>query len=86
MRPSIGDRYTLDVLRRANLDIFWSRNTDTVKCILGYTKEILMRAREGGRLVPLPEINVWPIREEVGMGVDIQILENYLCKLRNGRD
>ena len=38
--PNVGDRCTLNVLRRANLYIIWSRDTATVKGILGYTKEI----------------------------------------------
>ena len=74
-RSSVGDRQALDVLRRANIDIFWSRNTATMKDILGYTKEIVSRAREGGRLVPLPEINDWPVRDNVCMGVAIQMLD-----------
>ena len=32
------------------------------------------------------EINAWPVRDKVGMGVSIQILEKSLCKGRNGRD
>ena len=57
-----------------------------MKCILGYTKEIKMRAREGRRLVPLPEIYPWPVGDRVGMGVAIQILDKSLCKGRNGRN
>ena len=56
-----------------------------MKCILGYTKEILRMAREGGRLVPFIEIDTWPIGENVGMGMDIKILEKYLCKGINRR-
>ena len=47
-RLSVGDSQTLDVLRRANFDIFWSRETENMKIILGYTKEIVRRAREEG--------------------------------------
>ena len=43
--------HTLDLLRRANLDIFWSQDTVTVKGVLGYTEETERRGREGGRLV-----------------------------------
>ena len=85
-RPRIGDRHKLDVLRRANPDIFWSRDTATVKGVLRCTKEIERRAREEGMLVPLPVINPWPVRDGVGMGVAIQILEKSLCKVRNRRN
>ena len=43
--PIIGDRNTLDSLRRDNLDIFWSRDTGIVKGILEYTKKIKSRER-----------------------------------------
>ena len=45
-----------------------------MKGILGYTKEIVRRAREGGRLLTLIEINDCPSRDKVGMGVAIQML------------
>ena len=73
-RPIVGDRQTLDVLPRFNLNIFWSRGTSTVKGILGHTKEIVRRERGGGRLVTLPEINYWPVRYEVGMDMANQIM------------
>ena len=85
-RLSVGDRHTIDLLRRANLDIFWSQDTSTVKGILGYTKETERREREGGRLVPLPETNSWPVGYMGVMGVAIQILEKSLCKEINGRN
>ena len=64
----------LNFFRRVNLGIFWSRETSTMKGILGYTKEIVRRAREGGRLLTLIEINDCPSRDKVGMGVAIQML------------
>ena len=72
--PRVGGRQTLDVLRRSILNIFWIRDTSTVKGILGYTKEILRKSREGGRLVPLQKINPWTVGYKLGMGMDIQIL------------
>ena len=35
---SVGDRQMIELLHRANLDIFWSQYTFIVKVILGYTK------------------------------------------------
>ena len=83
---SVGERHTIDLLRRANLDIFWSQDTSTVKGILGYTKETERREREGGRLVPLPETNSWPVGYMGVMGVAIQILEKSLCTGRTRRN
>ena len=75
----------LNILNRANLDIIWSRDTATVKFILGYTKEIVRRAKEGVRLVAFPKINTLTVRYKVVMVMDIQMLENYLFKGRNVR-
>ena len=86
MNSSEGDRQPLDMLYRANFDIFWSRYAATVKGVLGYTKEILRRAREGGSLVPFTEINTCRVRDKVVMSMAIQIMEKYLWKGRNGRD
>ena len=36
-KPSVGGRHMFDLLRRANIDIFWIWDTATVKGILGYT-------------------------------------------------
>ena len=65
----------LDLLRSDNINIFWSRDTSMVKGILGYTKEIERRERGIGRLELLPEINLWPVGDRIGMGVAIGILE-----------
>ena len=71
---SLTDSQTLAVLRRASLDIFWSRDNSTIHGMLGYTKELVSRAREAGRSVPLITIKDWTVGDEVGMGVAIQTL------------
>ena len=38
-RSSVGDRQKSNVLRRANLDIFWSQDTATMKGVLWYTNK-----------------------------------------------
>ena len=73
-RPDSGgfsDSQTLAVLRRSNLDIFWSRRTSTIHGILGYAKELVRRDREAVRAVPLPAVTAWQLGDEVGMGVEI---------------
>ena len=42
-----------------------------MKFVLGYTKEISMREREGGRLITFPKKYAFLIGDEVGMGVAI---------------
>ena len=72
---SLEEIQTLAVLHRATLDIFWSRATSTIIVMLGYAKEMVRRVREAGRSVPLPAIKAWPVGNEVGMGVVIQMLD-----------
>ena len=83
---SLADSQTLEVLRRGNLDIFWSRSTSTINGMLGYAKEMIIRSREAGKAVPLPAITYWPMGDEVRMGVVIQVLEKSLSNGRNGRN
>ena len=49
-------------------------------------KELVIRARETDRAVPLPAITAWPMGDEVGMGVEIKMLEKSLSNGRNGRN
>ena len=71
----LADRQTLAVLRRANLDIFWSLNTLTINGMLGYAKELVSRAREVDRAFLFPDIKAWPGGDYMGTGVAIQMLE-----------
>ena len=41
--------------------------------MLGYAKELVIRAREEGREVPPTAITAWLVVYEVGMGVEIKI-------------
>ena len=41
---------------------------------------------EAGREVPLHSITAWPVGYEVGMGVEIQMLEKSLSNGRNTRN
>ena len=74
------------MLQKDNLAIVCSWDTANVNGILGYTKEIKSRPKEGGRLVTLPEIKPWPVGDRVGIGVAIQILEKSLCTGRTRRN
>ena len=72
---SLTDSQSLAVLRRDNLDIFLIPETSTIHGMLGYTKYLVSRSREAGRSVPLPDITTWSVSDEVGMGVEIHMLE-----------
>ena len=83
---SLAYRKTLAVIRRDNLDIFYSRDTLTVHRMLGYAKELVSRSREAGKSFILPAITVWPVGGEVGVGVAIQMLDKSLSNGSNGRN
>ena len=81
-----SDSQTLAVLRRANSDIFWSHDTSNIHGMLWYSKWLVSRYRKAGRAVPLLAITAWPVGYEVGMGMEIQMLEKLLSNGKNGRN
>ena len=80
---SFADKCVLTCLRRANLDVFWSRESSTVKSVGGYLKEIVRRAKEADRPVPLEPFEPWRVEDKQGMGIAIMMLEKSLSKGRN---
>ena len=43
----------------------------------------MIRVREAGRAVPFPVIKAWPVGDEVGIGVEIQMLYKSLSNRSN---
>ncbi len=80
---SVADAWNLSLIRRANLDLFWSRDASTVSGIRGNTKELIRRARAFGRKIPLSPMSPWPVDDKEGMGVAIAMLEKSIEKGRN---
>ena len=75
-----ADNSALRVIRRANLDVFWSRESRTVSCEVGGLKELIRRAREGNRPIPLEKFTPWPLGDNEGMGVAMSMLDKSLEK------
>ena len=82
----LADTQKLAVLNRANLDIFWTRDTSTIHGMFGYGKELVRRDRGEVRAFPLPTIPDWTVVNEVGMGVAIHMSEKSLSNKKNGRN
>ena len=80
------DDRTLALLRRVNLDIFWTRASTTVRDMVRLTRRFVQSATESGRKVNLPPFDPWPVGDQVGMEVALQMLEKTLKKGRHGRD
>ncbi len=73
-----GDAVELALIRRANLDVFWSRETNTVQQTVGNLKELVASATAAGRLVPLEPMEPWPVADQEGMGVAVAMLEKSI--------
>ena len=81
---SEGDNFNLALIRRANLDMFWSREASTVQGVRGHLKDILDQCRSYGRKVPLEPMEAWEVGDNQGMGVMLCMLDKSLRKGRNG--
>ena len=72
----------MTLLRRANLDLFWSRETSTVVGNLGKVKKVISMWKDRNRYSPLPAITPWPETDSMGMSTAISMLEHSLKKGR----
>ena len=78
---AVADDWNLQLIRRANLDMMWSRDSKgTVGGIKGQLKDIVRRAQKYGRKVPLSPFTPWPIADDEGMGIAITMLEKSIEK------
>ena len=80
---SVSDLVVLDTLRRANLDMFWSRTTSTVKGSMSSIKDTIARCKAAGRKVALEGMEPWDIGDSSGMGTAVLMLEKSVCKGKN---
>ena len=65
------------------MDVFWSRESSTVKSVVGYLKEIVRNNNVVERPVPLEPFEPWKVEDQQGMGIAIMMLEKSLSKGRN---
>jgi hypothetical protein len=71
LTDSEHDKLILLYIRRANLDMFWSRTDSTVRSNLSSVKEILKMSQELDMPVPLSTLGPWPLEDVVGMRLAI---------------
>ena len=82
-RPySDRDQRVMSLLRRANLDLFWSRETTTIANNLGKVKLVISLWKDRDNCSPLPAITPWKEKDELGMSTAISMLEHSLEKGR----
>ena len=83
VRGQFIDEQELIFLKRANLDMFWSRESGTVKGIVYDLKDIIKRSSWRGRSIPLSLMSPWEIGDSVGMGIALLMLEKSIESGRN---
>ena len=76
----LSDDMEQALIRRVNLDVFWSRETKTVQHTVGNIKELVNLSLAAGRKVPLEPWKPWAVGDAEGMGVAIAMLEKSLKK------
>ena len=76
-RPTstLADKVAVDTIRRANLDMFWSRASSTLRSIMSNIKHTITRSKAAGRRVALEDMEPWPIGDSSGMGTALLMLE-----------
>ena len=72
------DQRIMSLLRRANLDLFWSREATTIANNLGKVKKVIMLWRDRNNFSPLPAITPWKESDDLGMSTAISMLEHSL--------
>jgi len=77
------DEQEIRLIRRANLDMFWSREFGTVKGLVSDIKDIIKRATLRGRSIPLSPVTPWDIGDSEGMGIALLMLEKSIETGRN---
>jgi hypothetical protein len=75
----LNDAETIYLIRRANLDAFWSREPTTIDRNLSKINRVLQISHELGLdKPPVPMLGPCPVEEKVGMGAAIVLLKHSL--------
>jgi hypothetical protein len=75
----LNDAETIDLIRRANIDAFWSREHTTIGHNLSKINRVLQISHELGLdKPPVPMLGTWPVEDKFGMGAAIVLLKHSL--------
>lgn len=77
-KPS--DRALKAMIRRANLDSFWSRESSTVRSNLKEARRMERTMQQYGLPSATPSMGPWPLEDSVGMKAAIAVLDRSLDK------
>ena len=81
---SFSDSRLLDYIRRANLDVMWSRAPGTIANAKNSIKHLLRSWEELNMKIELPQLGPWIVGDKVGFGVAIGMLK-YAQRKGNNR-
>jgi hypothetical protein len=75
----LHDAETIDLIRRPNLDAFWSREPTTIGHNLSKVNRVLQISHELGLdKPPVPRLGPWPVEDKFGVGAAIVLLKHSL--------
>ena len=74
---STKDAQSLALIRRVNRDGVWARATGTVSGMVRLAKNSAQCSTESGQRVSLLPIEPWPVADLLGMGIAVQMLEQF---------
>jgi hypothetical protein len=81
LRPDKASDIELkEMIRRANLDAFWSREKSTVSSNLMEARRMERSMRKYGLPAATPPLGPWPLEDSVGMKAAIAVLDRSLDK------
>ena len=81
-RKEIGDKETLIVIRRINLDIVWAREPSTIQKNIGYLKNLIATCESSGFSPQLPALGPFPLKDDMGIAIAFSMI---IQSLRPGR-
>ena len=79
---SLEDESLLSMIRRVNLDMMWSSSNATVSNTWSNVKKSVGLSREMGISPTFPQMGPWPVGDEVGFSVALQMVK---ASLRPGK-
>jgi hypothetical protein len=77
---NITDLEILDMVRRANLDAFWSRESSSVSASLREAIRMEKMTARLGMPCVTPPLGPWPLEDKLGMKVALAVLDRSLDK------
>jgi hypothetical protein len=84
VRRETRDQEILHFMRRANLDVFWSRESSTVKSTLGKAMRIERTAFRLRMPIMTPPMRPWPLEDSQGMSAALAVFDRSLDKGKYG--